>query len=341
MRVFDIGQAAQRRAASTGPTFGPALTWAYSGITSFSGREYKTISFSINNTCDVNCEFCLPGLSQRKEEALPVLMTRDEWLRAVDSIAEFGLAEMVIVAALEPLNDEDSARLTCDIIKRAKARGLRAGLVTNGKNTLRFIDLLVDANPDVIATSIDAVGKSHDVRRKAKGLYEDITPGIRALTERGFRKRLIVSTIAMSEDPLDYQTDEFVASGAAFGYLGVKYLNLAPRLDIGDDDTLSIVSWVKLKDAIRAWARGAKACGVSQVYVEDPSKELSRMKIVKPRHVDISQIGRLIHDRGFHHTHGLYRKLQRDDLKVRYWDPTVEGLEVAVDAAGWKHGSGS
>lgn len=143
------------------------------------------------------CNFRCPHCGTAAGDARPDELTTKEILGVLDTLAELG-CQIFSVTGGEPLLRED----IFDILKYAKAKGMKVGFVTNGYIAENYVDKLRDVKLDSVLISIDGYKENHEAIRGVKGSYDKCIGSVKLFREIG------VPMVAVSSVMLDKNVDD-------------------------------------------------------------------------------------------------------------------------------------
>ena len=143
-----------------------------SHLLQFSTDKKPVVVWNCTRRCNLRCVHCY---SQSQDLSYAGELTTDEGVALLDDLGEYG-APVALFSGGEPLLRKDLFTL----VARAKERGLRAVISTNG--TLITADLaarLRDAGLSYVGVSLDGTQPTHDAFRGVKGAFDRAMRGIR------------------------------------------------------------------------------------------------------------------------------------------------------------------
>jgi Fe-coproporphyrin III synthase len=146
----------------------------------FSRDKKPVVVWNVGQRCNLRCVHCY---SHSRDMAYAGELDRDEGMRLLDDLADFGVP-VVLFSGGEPLLRPD----LFDLIRHAASRGLRAVVSTNG--TLigpDVADRLRDAGLSYVGVSLDGLEATHDRFRGVSGSFRLAMDGVRACLARGVK----------------------------------------------------------------------------------------------------------------------------------------------------------
>lgn len=151
-----------------------------SDLLQFSSDKKPVVVWNVGRRCNLRCVHCY---SQSHDREYPGELTTVEGMKLLDDLADFG-APVVLFSGGEPLMRAD----LFDLIERARSRGMRAVISTNG--TLITPDVaakLKDAGLSYVGVSLDGLRETNDRFRGAQGAFERAIAGIRTCVSSGIK----------------------------------------------------------------------------------------------------------------------------------------------------------
>ena len=116
-------------------------------INSVKDSKISTAKLYINNACQFSCSHCFIG----KHQLHGTLLTTEEWCNVIEELASLGIKNIDFFGK-EPLINKKVFTL----MERCKFLGIKYGLITNGVNVSKYIDLLAYYEPK-IALSVESL----------------------------------------------------------------------------------------------------------------------------------------------------------------------------------------
>lgn len=173
------------------------------GVAMASGRPLPfSMTFILTHRCNFRCDYCDIPHAAGKE------MTAAEFCRAIDELAEAGLARASFSGG-EALLRPDAL----DIIRHARGRGLMTSLNSNAWLAGPRIDELADAL-DLLVVSLDGPEPVHDLVRGRRGSYRRVVGVLEAARARG----LATATITVISAANVGVVDEVLALAERHGF---------------------------------------------------------------------------------------------------------------------------
>jgi Fe-coproporphyrin III synthase len=151
-----------------------------SHLLQFSADKKPIVVWNCTRRCNLACVHCYSQSANRKYENE---LTTEEGLALLDDLGEFGIP-VVLFSGGEPLLREDLTTL----IRRAKERGLRAVISTNG--TLideAKAEVFAELGLSYVGVSLDGMQITNDKFRGVPGAFEQAIAGIRACKKAGVK----------------------------------------------------------------------------------------------------------------------------------------------------------
>lgn len=133
-------------------------------INSIKQEKITSAKLYINNKCQFTCKHCFIG----KQELVAEELTIEEWKKVLKDLAEIGVT-YVDFFGKEPLYDDKIFIL----IEECNKLGLRYGLITNGVNIRKNIDLLEKYKP-TISLSVEELGDTTQFRNTGSFIEDNI-----------------------------------------------------------------------------------------------------------------------------------------------------------------------
>lgn len=140
-------------------------------------NDLKVVYYAITEGCNLRCPYCYAS----SEKALPGELTTDEALGLMNQIADMG-ASTVVFTGGEAMMRRD----LFDIVRHARAAGLRTNIITNGT----FIRKIETARTmaeifDRVTVSVDgATAEQHEPTR-GRGTFAKVIKALELLNEAG------------------------------------------------------------------------------------------------------------------------------------------------------------
>lgn len=220
-----------------------------------------TLQVSLTSRCNLRCKMC----NVWKEAKISEELTLEEIRSVLDQCRKWGIGEVNLCGG-EPL----LCGICLDVIREAKARGLRVILTTNGTLiTQGLADELIRSRLDIITISLDgARPQTHDKIRDQPGAYDKIMQGIAHLNDHPGSKGLIkVLILTLS----NYNLGELE-----------EYFRLARRISI---DALYITSVVP--DNVKLYSRhpedGEESLWISGERLKKLDEMLEKVNILQQK----------------------------------------------------------
>lgn len=146
----------------------------------FSADKKPVVVWNVGRRCNLRCAHCYAGSADR---AYRGELTTAEGGALIDDLARFGVP-VILFSGGEPLMRPD----ILELIARARARGVRAVLSTNGTlitpglaRELKRLDL------SYAGISLDGLESTHDRFRGAAGAFRRAMAGLEACREAGIK----------------------------------------------------------------------------------------------------------------------------------------------------------
>ncbi len=146
-----------------------------------SSRDGKpVVVWNVGRRCNLRCVHCY---SQSRDEEYGGELSREDGLRLLDDLGRFGVP-VVLFSGGEPLMRPD----LFDLIARARERGMRAVLSTNGTLiTPETAARLKEQGLSYVGVSLDGLRETHDRFRGMPGAFDRALEGIRACAAAGVK----------------------------------------------------------------------------------------------------------------------------------------------------------
>ena len=149
-------------------------------------RNRPIVVYNCLQRCNLRCIHCY---AQATGEEAPDILSTDEAKKMIDSTADFGCPVMLFSGG-EPLLRED----VFDLMRHAKARGMRTTLSTNGTLiTPEVAEDLKSCNMGYVGISLDGMKEIHDKFRRHKGCWEEALAGLDNCKAAGLRTGLRIT----------------------------------------------------------------------------------------------------------------------------------------------------
>ncbi|MDT8392028.1 MAG: radical SAM protein [Lentisphaeria bacterium] len=146
----------------------------------FAREKKPVVVWNVGRRCNLRCAHCY---SQSRDYAYSGELTRREGFALIDDLAGFGVP-VILFSGGEPLMRPD----IMDLIARARAKGVRAVLSTNGTLiTEETAARLKDAGLSYVGVSLDGLGETNDTFRGVPGAFDLALRGIRACLAAGVK----------------------------------------------------------------------------------------------------------------------------------------------------------
>jgi MoaA/NifB/PqqE/SkfB family radical SAM enzyme len=150
-----------------------------------------SMSFILTHRCNIRCAYC------NVPDAAGDEMTTDEWKRAIDDLADAGLARAGFSGG-EALLRADAI----EIIAHAHARGIATTLNSNAWLARSRIDDLA-RHVDLLVLSLDGPEPTHDLVRRRDGSYRRVIETLEAARARGLKTATITVLTKHNLDVVD------------------------------------------------------------------------------------------------------------------------------------------
>ena len=151
-----------------------------SHLLQFSADKKPVVVYNCTRRCNLRCAHCY---SASANVPYPDELTTDQAKAMLDDLASFG-TPVVLFSGGEPMLRGD----IIELIRHARAGGLRAVLSTNGTLiTPRQADNLADAGLSYVGVSLDGLKPTNDSFRGLDGAFEAAMAGIHNCQARGVK----------------------------------------------------------------------------------------------------------------------------------------------------------
>ncbi|MBL7074877.1 radical SAM protein [candidate division KSB1 bacterium] len=142
----------------------------------------ETISLFLTYRCNLRCTMCgqwgeVGSAKFYTPEMLRQELTPDVFLRLIDEVSSF--KPNITLFGGEPLLYKGWDR----IVQRAKEKGMRCNIITNGTLLERNAGLIVDLGVDEIIFSLDGPREIHDRIRGTMGTFDRAVIGLKKINE--------------------------------------------------------------------------------------------------------------------------------------------------------------
>lgn len=151
-----------------------------SHLLQFSKDKKPVVVWNVGRRCNLRCVHCYSHSSNK--QYVDELST-EEGLRLIDDLGDFKVP-VLLFSGGEPLMRPD----LFDLIARAKDKGMRAVISTNGTLiTPDVADRLKDCGLSYVGVSIDGLQETNDRFRGMKGAFKDAFTGIQTCLSKGIK----------------------------------------------------------------------------------------------------------------------------------------------------------
>ena len=167
-----------------------------SHLLQFSIDKKPVVVWNVTRACNLKCVHCYAGAT---EKAVEKELNRDEGIRLLDDLADFG-APVVLFSGGEPLLRPDIVSLASHAVRR----GMRAVISTNGTLITRDKALeLKDVGLSYVGVSLDGMEEVHDRFRGKEGAFSAAMRGIENCQEAGLKVglRFTINRLNAAEIP--------------------------------------------------------------------------------------------------------------------------------------------
>jgi len=143
--------------------------------------------------CDLRCPACI--IHQRREAESHILSVSD-YLFFIDEVTSATSVTRINVQGYEPLLPE-AWPYTESVMRLALAKGIPAGLVTNGTHLDQYVVSLAGLSPATLVVSLDApTAAEHDKQRGVVGAFDRTLRGLLAAADHPqLASRLSVASV--------------------------------------------------------------------------------------------------------------------------------------------------
>lgn len=165
--------------------------------------------WEVTQACELACDHCRADAKpSRHPDELPTA----EGKRLLDSAAEFGDGQLVVLSGGDPMKRDDLVEL----VRYGTEQGLRMTLTPSGTEALTpdNIAALADAGLQRMALSVDAPATAHDRFRGEAGSFERTREAAEAARDAGIPLQINTTVCAATVDTLP-AVREFVADVGA------------------------------------------------------------------------------------------------------------------------------
>jgi len=238
------------------------------------------VQLDVTDKCNFHCVMC----SKAAVPPSPRELTLDQWTTALDRIRTVPLMREVSISGGEPFTRPD----ILEILKKAKALGLRVVLLTNGwlvhRDNLRR---LKEIGVDRLMVSLNSLRESaHDESRARAGSYARIMQLIEDWRAGGRGMGLSLATVVMEANCGELSS--IARFAAEKGLNGVIFQVLLPaevHYPFGRDRTMreardswyvSDPDWVRSTNLLRSEIRALLELQKAGVTVINPPSQLRR-----------------------------------------------------------------
>ena len=156
--------------------------------------QLKCAVWEITLRCNLRCSHC----GSSAGEARPDELNTKECFNLCEELAEIG-CECVALMGGEPFLRED----WFSVAQCVKDLGMDLNFVSNGLILDKYINELVQLNPQVIGISIDGLESSHDKIRGLKGSFKKAMNSINLLREVGIQTTVITTVSKINFNELE------------------------------------------------------------------------------------------------------------------------------------------
>lgn len=171
-----------------------------SGLLQFSADKKPVVVWNCTRACNLRCRHCYSGSSPETRPSGELTTAEAEAM--IDDLAAFG-SPVILFSGGEPLLRGDLVHL----VSRARARGMRAVLSTNGTLlTDETVGRLSGTGLSYIGVSLDGPEAVHDSFRRVEGAWRRAVDGIRRAKAAGIKTGL---RFTITRANMDYVPDVF------------------------------------------------------------------------------------------------------------------------------------
>ncbi len=200
-------------------------------LTYLFGRGYsappETVSLFLTYRCNLRCPMCgqwgeKGSFRSLGREVLSQGLTMDEIESLMDDLASF--RPNLTLFGGEPM----LYRGWIDVVRMAKARGMRVNIVTNGVLLKDLVDEVIDSGLDEVVLSLDGPEDVHDRMRGVRGTFRKAMEGLRGLKgmrEKGHRVPLVSINCTIYEENF-HRLKELVPVAEAAGAGSITFHHL-------------------------------------------------------------------------------------------------------------------
>ncbi|GAA5194528.1 hypothetical protein GCM10023322_59160 [Rugosimonospora acidiphila] len=201
--------------------------------------DLNIVYYAITEGCNLRCPYCYAS----SEKKLPGELTPEETLRLVDQVADAG-AETMVFTGGEPMMRRD----LFDAVRRAKERGLRTNIITNGTLIRRIETARIMAELfDRVTISMDGGTAERHEPTRGRGTFAKSIKGLGLLNEVGVAP--IINHVITAEN-VDYM-EELASLGERFR---IRHIRVQQHSDLGrakyDDLSFEWAEYLKTDDFV-------------------------------------------------------------------------------------------
>ncbi len=151
-----------------------------SDLLQFSKDKKPVVVWNVGRRCNLRCVHCY---SHSSDIEYSDELTTEEGLRLIDDLGDFGVP-VILFSGGEPLMRPD----LFDLIMRAKEKGMRAVISTNGTLiTPNIAGRLKDCGLSYVGVSLDGLKETNDGFRGVEGAFDQALTGIRTCLATGIK----------------------------------------------------------------------------------------------------------------------------------------------------------